>query len=69
MAAAAKFTTGSPLRHVIVMTATGSIGLMSIFAVDLANLFYISILGVRNWRRPWGSPVSSCSFRPRYASA
>ena len=47
MAAAAKFTTGSPLRHVIVMTTTGSIGLMAVFAVDLANLFYISILGVK----------------------
>jgi Na+-driven multidrug efflux pump len=45
--AAAKFTTGSPLRHVIVMTTTGSIGLMAVFAVDLANLFYISILGVK----------------------
>jgi len=44
MAAAAKFTTGSPLRHVVVMTTTGSIGLMAVFAVDLANLFYISIL-------------------------
>src|SRR3954470_20376704 len=47
MAAAGKFTTGSPLRHVIVMTTTGSIGLMAVFAVDLANLFYISILGVK----------------------
>ena len=45
--AAAGFTTGSPLRHVIVMTTTGSIGLMAVFAVDLANLFYISILGVK----------------------
>ena len=47
MAAAAKFTTGSPLRHVVVMTTTGSIVLMAVFAVDLANLFYISILGVK----------------------
>lgn len=46
-AQAAKFTSGSPLRHVVVMTTTGSVGLMAVFAVDLANLFYISMLGVR----------------------
>lgn len=44
---AAKFTTGSTLRHVIVMTATGSIGLIAIFLVDALNLFYISLLGVQ----------------------
>lgn len=42
---AGKFTTGSTLRHVIVMTLTGSIGLVAIFLVDFANLFYISQLG------------------------
>lgn len=41
----AKFTHGSTMRHVIVMTATGSVGLMAIFLVDLLNLFYISRLG------------------------
>jgi putative MATE family efflux protein len=39
------FTQGSTLRHVLVMTATGSVGLVAIFAVDLLNLFYISLLG------------------------
>jgi putative MATE family efflux protein len=43
----AKFTSGSTLRHVIVMTATGSIGLIAIFIVDALNLFYISLLGVQ----------------------
>lgn len=42
----AKFTTGSTMRHVVVMTGTGSIGLISIFIVDALNLFYISRLGV-----------------------
>ncbi|MGD9914440.1 MAG: MATE family efflux transporter [Rhizobiaceae bacterium] len=42
----AKFTEGSTLRHVIVMTATGSVGLIAIFIVDALNLFYISMLGV-----------------------
>ncbi|MGI9365400.1 MAG: MATE family efflux transporter [Rhizobiaceae bacterium] len=41
----AVFTTGSTMRHVIVMTATSSVGLVSIFLVDAINLFYISLLG------------------------
>ena len=43
----AKFVTGSTMRHVIVMTGTGSIGLIAIFIVDALNLFYISLLGVQ----------------------
>lgn len=43
----AVFVTGSTMRHVVVMTATGSIGLVAIFAVDALNLFYISLLGVK----------------------
>ncbi|QHE76801.1 MATE family efflux transporter [Hydrogenophaga sp. PBL-H3] len=43
--AAPKFVTGSTLRHVISMTATGSIGLAAVFFVDVLNLFYISQLG------------------------
>ena len=39
------FTTGSTMRHVVVMTATSSVGLVAIFVVDLLNLFYISLLG------------------------
>lgn len=45
--AQAKFVTGSTMRHVVVMTATGSIGLVAIFIVDALNLFYISMLGVQ----------------------
>lgn len=41
----AVFTEGSTLRHVLVMTATGSIGLVAIFAVDLLSLLYVSWLG------------------------
>ena len=33
------------MRHVIVMTLTGSVGLMAIFVVGLLNLFYIAQLG------------------------
>ncbi len=39
------FTVGSTLRHVLVMTATGSVGLVSVFFVDFLTLLYISRLG------------------------
>ncbi|WP_043879440.1 MATE family efflux transporter [Azorhizobium caulinodans] len=39
------FTHGSIMRHVAVMTGTGSVGLVAVFMVDLLNLFYISLLG------------------------
>ncbi|WP_018688606.1 MATE family efflux transporter [Ahrensia kielensis] len=45
VASNAKFTTGGTMRHVITMTATGSLGLVAIFMVDALNLFYISLLG------------------------
>ncbi|MCC0030977.1 MAG: MATE family efflux transporter [Brucellaceae bacterium] len=35
------------MHHVVVMTATGSLGLVAIFIVDALNLFYISRLGQR----------------------
>jgi putative MATE family efflux protein len=41
----AKFTTGSTMRHVVVMTLTGSVGLMSIFLVDFADMYFLSLLG------------------------
>lgn len=40
-----RFVTGSLIRHVVVMAGTGAIGLVAIFAVDLINLLYISMLG------------------------
>lgn len=43
--APAVFTVGSTMRHVIVMTATGSVGLMAIFVVDLISLYWVSKLG------------------------
>lgn len=41
----ARFVTGSTMRHVVVMTFTGALGLMSMFLVDLLDLFYLSLLG------------------------
>ncbi len=41
----ARFVTGSIWRHVIVMTSTGAIGLMALFLVDFADLYFLSLLG------------------------
>lgn len=43
-AAQAKFLTGSTMRHVIVMTLTGSLGLGFLFMVDFLALWWISRL-------------------------
>ena len=39
-----KFTQGSILRHVLVMTGTGAVGLVAIFVVDFFSLLYVSWL-------------------------
>lgn len=41
----ARFLTGSTMRHVLVMTLTGAVGLMAVFVVDLLNLFFLAQLG------------------------
>ena len=40
----ARFLQGSVMRHVVVMTLTGALGLMSVFLVDLADLYFLSRL-------------------------
>ena len=42
------------MRHVAVMTATGSVGLMAIFVVDLLSLFYVSRLGDQTYKAAVG---------------
>lgn len=39
------FTQGSTMRHVLVMSSTGAVGLVAVFFVDVLNLLYISLLG------------------------
>ena len=41
----APFTEGSVFKHVITMTLTGAVGLMSVFAVDLLDMYFLSLLG------------------------
>jgi putative MATE family efflux protein len=42
---AGRFTTGSTLRHVTVMSLTGSVGLSFMFLVDVATLFWVAQIG------------------------
>lgn len=41
----AKFLEGNLLKHVTVMSLTASLGLMAVFAVDLVDMIFISMLG------------------------
>ncbi len=43
-----KFTTGSLLRHILVMSGAGGIGLGAIFLTDLANIVFLSRLKDQN---------------------
>jgi len=45
MAAPARFTEGPTMRHVVVMTLTGALGLTFMFLIDAATLFWVSRLG------------------------
>ncbi len=40
----AKFLQGSIMQHIVVMTLTGAVGLMAVFLVDLADLYFLSQL-------------------------
>ena len=40
----AAFLQGSIFKHVVVMTLTGALGLMTLFIVDLADLYFLSLL-------------------------
>jgi putative MATE family efflux protein len=53
-AKAPAFTHGSTMRHVAVMTATGSIGIVAIFAVDALSLYWVSRLGVQSLKAAVG---------------
>ncbi len=41
----AAFISGSTMRHITVMTGTAALGLMAIFLVDLADMYFLSLLG------------------------
>jgi len=43
--AQAKFVEGSTMKHILTMSGAGSIGLLALFAVDLLDMLFISMLG------------------------
>lgn len=40
-----RFVTGSTMGHIVAMTAAGATGLMALFLVDFADMYFISLLG------------------------
>lgn len=40
-----KFVSGNIFQHIIIMSSTNAVGLTALFLVDLADLFFISLLG------------------------
>ncbi len=50
----ARLVTGSTLRHVITMTGASAIGLVSVFAVEALSLFYVGLLGQREFTAAMG---------------
>jgi putative MATE family efflux protein len=41
----AVFTRGSTMRHVLVMTGSAAIGLLSMFGVDMVDMYFLTLLG------------------------
>ncbi|USD66185.1 MATE family efflux transporter [Vibrio sp. SCSIO 43136] len=41
----AKFVQGSTMKHILTMSGAGSVGLIALFAVDLLDMLFISMLG------------------------
>lgn len=41
----AVFTQGSPTRHILVMTGASAVGLLTLFTVDLVDMYFLSLLG------------------------
>ncbi len=45
MSEQARFLSGSPMRHITVMSLASSVGLVAVFAVDFIDMIFISMLG------------------------
>lgn len=43
----AKFLTGGLTNHIICMSVTASIGFIALFVVDLVDMIFISMLGIK----------------------
>ncbi len=42
----AKFTQGSIIGHINIMTLSGTVGLLSLFLVDLVDVYFLNLLGI-----------------------
>ena len=42
----AKFVTGGLTKHIVTMSLTSAIGFVALFVVDLADMLFISMLGI-----------------------
>ena len=45
MSAQAVFTSGSTMRHVLVMTSASAMGLLTMFGVDMVDMYFLTLLG------------------------
>jgi MATE family, multidrug efflux pump len=45
MSSQAVFTSGSTMRHVLVMTAASAMGLLTMFGVDMVDMYFLTLLG------------------------
>ena len=45
MSAEAVFTRGSTMRHVLVMTSASAMGLLTMFGVDMVDMYFLTLLG------------------------
>ena len=61
----AVFTRGSTMRHVVAMTAASATGLLTMFGVDMVDMYFLTLLGeqelavsrarqrnISGWQRP-----------------
>ncbi len=44
----ARFIQGSTMRHIMVMSVSGAIGITALFVVDMLDLFFLSLLGEKH---------------------
>ena len=58
----ATYVQGSILRHILVMSGSGAVGLAALFVVDLADMYFLSLLGDTNITAAVGYAASILFF-------
>ncbi|MGY0216841.1 MATE family efflux transporter [Endozoicomonadaceae bacterium StTr2] len=44
----ARFTQGSTMRHILLMSLSGAVGITALFVVDMLDMFFLSLLGEKH---------------------